>query len=335
MKATAMLLFSLLFSLQSLAKPIPRNEKLTISLLPFFSSAAVFIAKEKGYFHDENLDVDLQYAIAAQNVALSVAAEEANIGVTALSAGFYNLAGKGQLKILAGQYQEKKGWNGATFIACNSAYENGLTSPEQTPNHKMGISQTGSTYHRWYGSLANSLGKPLQDSQMIRLQSAPTMIAALVSCQVDSIIIMSHIADKLSNEKKAHIIGRVADYIPGQMGIVFSSTSATKNNPDKLKRFLRAYRRASEFYYQTLITQENTQERKDLLNLINQYLSPKVPDTILPKAVVYLAPDAEPDTASMKDNLNWYQKQGLVNQSVSIDKIVNLDLLHLAGSSKP
>ncbi|WP_160174056.1 ABC transporter substrate-binding protein [Endozoicomonas montiporae] len=321
-------LVPLLLSFKLLAAPVPNKDTIHLSLLPFFSSAAVFIAKEKGCFREENLDVEFIHAGAAQNVALSVASGEADIGVTALTAGFYNLAGKGELKIIAGQYQEKKGWPGSTFLACNTAYEKGLTSPEMTIHHSMGITQTGSTFHRWFGAMADRQGETLDNNLLIRLQTVPAMIAALNSCQVDSITMMSQVAYKLSSENKAHIIGRVSDYSPGQMGIVFASPRSIKNQPDKIQRFLNAYKKASQIYFDTLITGDNNNEKQALLSRINQYLTPKLPENLLPEAVVYLDRSARPDIPSMQENLNWYQQQGLVNKKYNLDEMLALELLN-------
>ena len=329
----------LLLSFKLLAAPLPDQDSLRVSLLPFFSSAAVFIANERGYFREENLNVDFIHAGAAQNVALSVASGEADIGVTALTAGFYNLAGKGELSIIAGQYQEKKGWPGATYLACNKAFDNGLTSAELTINHQMGITQTGSTFHRWYGAMAQREGKALDNNLLIRLQTVPAMIAALTSCQVGSIIMMSHVAYKLSNENKAHIIGRVSDYNPGQMGVVFASPKSLKAQIGKIQRFLKAYKKASQDYFDTLITGDNNNAKLALLKQINQYLTPKLPEELLPKAVVYLDRNAQPDIPSMQENLNWYQQQGLVNKGFNLTDMLTLDLLNnpdetLAGNGK-
>lgn len=319
---------SLLVSFQLQATPLPHRDSLHVSLLPFFSSAAVFIAKEKGYFSEQNLDVDFIHAGAAQNVALAVASGEADIGVTALTAGFYNLAGKGELKIIAGQYQEKKGWPGATYLACNSAFKKGLTSPEMTIEYQMGITQTGSTFHRWYGAMAQSQGKTLENNRLIRLQTVPAMISALVSCQVDSIIMMSHVAFKLSSENKARIIGRVSDYNPGQMGVVFTSPASLKKQPNTISRFLSAYKKASQDYFDILITGNDDHAKQTLLTRINQYLTPKLPEKLLPKAVVYLDRNAQPNIPSMQENLNWYQQQGLVKKSFNLTDMLALSLLN-------
>lgn len=197
-----------------------------------------------------------------------------------------------------------------------------------TLDHRMGITQTGSTFHRWYGAMAQSQGKTLENNRLIRLQSVPAMISALVSCQVDSIIMMSHVAFKLSSENKAHIIGRVSDYTPGQMGIVFTSPESLKKQPNTISRFLNAYKKASQDYFDILITGNDDHAKLTLLTQINQYLTPRLPEKLLPKAVVYLDRNAQPDIPSMQENLNWYQQQGLVKKSFNLTDMLSLNLLN-------
>ena len=311
-----------------------QTETIKVSLLPFFSSAPVFIAKEKGFFSDERLHVELVYTGAAQNVALSVASNQADIGVTALTAGFYNLAGRGELKIIAGQYQEKAGWTGSTFVACNKAYQEGLNSPDKTIHHRMGITQTGSTFHRWYGIVAQQQRLSLDNARLVRLHSVPAMIAAVSTCQVQSIILPPHVAAKLEKDNKAQRIGRVSDYHSGQMGIVFSSSESLKKRPDSIRKFLRAYQKASQIYFDVLIAGKDHQATQALFHQVNQHLSPKVPEDLLPDAVVYLDRMARPDIPSMEENLQWYQQQKLVKDTIQLEPMLRLDLLNSLTSDK-
>src|SRR5678810_1339556 len=76
-------------------------EKLTVGSLPFVSASPVFIAKERGYFAAEGLEVETKAFQAAQAVAVATASGDLDVGVGGLTAGFYNLAGKGALKILS------------------------------------------------------------------------------------------------------------------------------------------------------------------------------------------------------------------------------------------
>src|ERR1700736_5226179 len=71
--------------------------KAKVGVLRLSSSAPVFIAQDKGYFKDAGLDVELKFFDAAQPIAVAPASGDIYFGVTAMSAGLYNLAGKGVL----------------------------------------------------------------------------------------------------------------------------------------------------------------------------------------------------------------------------------------------
>src|SRR5579871_885400 len=76
--------------------------KATIGVLRLSSSAPVFIAEDKGYFRDAGLNIELKFFDAAQPIAVAVTAGDVDFGITAFTAGLYNLAGKGTLKVIGG-----------------------------------------------------------------------------------------------------------------------------------------------------------------------------------------------------------------------------------------
>ena len=71
--------------------------KARIGVLRLSSSAPVFIAQDKGYFREAGLDVELKFFDAAQPIAVATTSGDVDFGVTAFTAGLYNLAGKGTL----------------------------------------------------------------------------------------------------------------------------------------------------------------------------------------------------------------------------------------------
>src|ERR1700709_2378716 len=76
--------------------------KAKIGVLRLSSSAPVFIAQDKGYFRDAGLEIELKFFDAAQPIAVATTAGEVDFGITAFTAGLYNLAGKGTLKVIRG-----------------------------------------------------------------------------------------------------------------------------------------------------------------------------------------------------------------------------------------
>src|SRR5436190_23127970 len=74
--------------------------KAKIGVLRLSSSAPVFIAQDKGYFREAGLDIELKFFDAAQPIAVATTSGDVDFGVTALTAGFYNFAGKGKMKVI-------------------------------------------------------------------------------------------------------------------------------------------------------------------------------------------------------------------------------------------
>jgi NitT/TauT family transport system substrate-binding protein len=110
-------------------------EKLRVGVLRLASSGPVFIADERGYFAAEGLAVELRFFDAAQPVALATVAGDVDIGVTGLTAGFYNLAGKGALRIIGAQSREEPGYHLIAYLAANQAHAAGLESLKDLPGH--------------------------------------------------------------------------------------------------------------------------------------------------------------------------------------------------------
>ena len=103
--------------------------KAKIGVLRLSSSAPVFIAEDKGYFRDAGLDVELKFFDAAQPIAVATTSGDVDFGVTAFTAGLFNLAGKGTLKVIGGMSREKAGYPLIGYFASNNAYAAGLKTP--------------------------------------------------------------------------------------------------------------------------------------------------------------------------------------------------------------
>ncbi len=96
--------------------------KAKVGVLRLSSSAPVFIAQDKGYFRDAGLDIDLKFFDAAQPIAVATTSGDVDFGITAFTAGLYNLAGKGTLKVIGGMSREKAGYPLIGYFASNNAY---------------------------------------------------------------------------------------------------------------------------------------------------------------------------------------------------------------------
>src|SRR5438128_11584417 len=137
--------------------------KAKVGVLRLSSSAPVFIAQDKGYFKEAGLDIELKFFDAAQPIAVATTSGDVDFGVTAFTAGLYNLAGKGTLKVIGGMSREKAGYPLIGYFASNNAYAAGLKTPKDLAGKRVAVTQVGSSFHYSLGLLADKYGFKLAD----------------------------------------------------------------------------------------------------------------------------------------------------------------------------
>ncbi len=329
--SATLLTLGLSLGLWATALPVQAAEKITISALTFVSSSPLFIAQDRGYYADEGLEVEFKFFRAAQPVAVSIASGDADFGVTAFTGGFYNLAGKGALKVIGAQSREEPGYNFSAYIASNQAYDAGFDSPEKFPGKSLGMTQKGSSFHLMIGMLAEKLGIDLDEIQLKSLEKVPNMIGAIKSGQVDSIILPAHIATKLERDGSARIIGWVQQYTPYQLGGLFTSTRNVEERRDVVERFVRAYQRAAADYAEAFMQTDAAGNRvfgekaEALIPIIEKYTKAK-PASIKAGAP-FIDPQGRLKVQSIHDQVAWMQAQGLVAKDVDPAGFVDLSFI--------
>ena len=316
-----------------LAKDARSEEKVTVAALTFVSSSPLFIAYEKGYFAEAGLDVEFRFFRAAQPVAVAIASGDADFGVTAFTAGFFNLAGKGALKVVGAQLHERDGYDGSAILVSNQAHAAGFTSVDKFPGHSFAMTQVGSSFHYMIGRIAEAQGFALKDVSLKPLQAVPNMIGALKSGQVDAMIIVPHIAKPLAKGGAAKIIGWVRDYAPYQVGGLFTSTRNVEARPELVRAFAGAYQKGAADYHRAFLqrkadgTPADPAHTEAMVALIHGYVYKDQPaEKAHPRirnGAMYIDAEARLDVADVREQVRWYQAKGLVDAGVEAESIID------------
>jgi len=302
--------------------------KAKIGVLRLSSSAPVFIAQDKGYFRDAGLDVELKFFDAAQPIAVATASGDVDFGITAVTAGLYNLAGKGTLKVIGGMSREKAGYPLIGYFASNNAYASGLKTPKDLAGKRVAVTQVGSSFHYSLGLLADKYGFKLSDVKVVPLQSLSNAAAALKGETVDAALLPVSTARTLMDSNGAKLLGWVGDETPWQLGAIFASPKALTNAP-LVTRLLTALTRADHEYHDVILTAIKdgvapiNDKTKPLLEIIAKY-------TNLPVAQVvgncaYIDPDGKLDVKNLDNQIKWLQGQGFVDKGFDANAIIAKD----------
>ena len=291
-----------------------------LGLLHTLSPAPFYMAQESGYFRDEGIDLTFRFFDAAQPIAAAAVSGDIDVGVTALTGGFFNLAEKGTLKVIGGGLHEQKGYEGSAILVSNQAFDAGLTSIDKLGGHSFAITQYGSSFHYMVGRIAEAKGFDIKSVTLRPVQQVSNMIAALGSGQVDATIAIASQAKPLAASGQAHILGWAGDVVPYQITAVFTTTGLIDTKPDLLKRFAKAYQRGVTDYRAAFLRLDaagkpvNDAKTDAASPLITKYVftgDPAAREKIL-AGVGYYDEGAALDVADIVDQVRWFKAQGLV-----------------------
>lgn len=302
--------------------------KAKIGVLRLSSSAPVFIAQDKGYFRDAGLDIELKFFDAAQPVAVATTSGDIDFGITAFTAGLYNLAGKGTLKVIGGMSREKAGYPLIGYFASNNAYAAGLRTPVDLAGKRVAVTQIGSSFHYSLGLLADKYGFKLSDVNIVPMQSLSNAAAALKGGTVDAALLPVSTARKLMDDGGAKLLGWVGDETPWQLGAVFAAPN-TLTNKALVTKLLAALDRADREYYDVILADvidgkaPINDKTKPLLEIIAKYTN--LPVEQVDGNCAYIDPDGKLDVKNVDNQIKWLQAQGFVDKGFDADAVVAKD----------
>lgn len=316
------------------APAISANTKIKVGALRFTSHSGSFVAKERGYFSDAGLDVELEFFQAAQPMAVAIASGDIDFGVTAISGGLISLAQKGAIRVIGGGLIEEKGIDGQKILVSDAAYQAGVTDPSKLDGRSFGVTQTGSSFHYMGDKIAMAEGVSVSFKP---LQKVGAVIGALKSGQIDAWSIVPHIAKPLAGSGAVHIIGDVQDYLPGyQTTTVFTSAKNAADQRDKTEAFLTGYSRGVGDYNAAMIDRAGGDAGVDeMVKLIHQYVYNDRPYEKAKPSIVNgtmrINEGAKLNMASVRDQLEWFKAGGYVDSAITIDDLVDPSYVEVMG----
>jgi NitT/TauT family transport system substrate-binding protein len=304
-------------------------DKITVGALRFTSHAPSFVAFERNYFKDQGLEVEFKFFQAAQPMAVAIASGDVDFGVTAISGGLINLAQKGAIKVIGGALHEEKGIDGQMILVSKKAFDAGVKTPADLKGRSYGITQAGSSFHYMAHKIAQKEGFAGSDIKVKPLQKVGAIIGALKSEQIDAWSIVPHIAKGLAKAPTVELIGKIADYIPDyQVTTVFTSAKNAAEKKELVTKFLAAFSKGADDFNAALVDKTaGDAAAEDMVKLIHKYVYTSRPyEKAAPSirnGAMRINQNAKLNVTNVKDQLSWFQSEGLVSKDITIDMLVD------------
>jgi NitT/TauT family transport system substrate-binding protein len=302
-----------------------RAEELPLAIVRTAAAGPVFIALDKGYFAAEGFDAALVPFVAPEPVSVAVVTGNAAFGVAALTAGFYSLAARGELRLIGGESRDRATYRNICILASHSAVEAGLWATRQLGGHSLAMTQLGAPGHYAIARLAEKDGFDLSTIRIVALQSYPNIVSALAGGEVDAGMLPAAPCVEAAEKGEARLLGWTGDAIEWQVGGIFTTAFNADDRPDLVKRFLKAYRRGARDYYAAFSGPDGA--RADgpgtdaALAIIAKYTG-EAPQH-LRQGIAYVDPEARIDRADVLRQIAWYRAQHLLKGDIDGAAIVD------------
>jgi NitT/TauT family transport system substrate-binding protein len=300
-------------------------ETVRIGLQKIAPLGPIFIAVDKGYFAAEGLTPQLVYFDASQPIAVAVMSGDIDFGSTGLTAGFYNLAGKGAMRIIASETQEMPSFRGGVIVASDRAYDAGLKSIADLKGRSVAITQIGSAIHYSLGLVLTKHDVPLASVRILPLQSNLNSVSAVVGGQVNAALTPLTYALPALGQGEIKTLAYVGDEVSWQLGAVFTSGKTADQRQDFVKRFLGAYRKGTRAYHDAFVGPDGRRRdgptAPEMLAITTKYVG-GTRDNVR-NSISYVDAEGRLDEKDIAHQIEWYKSQRMVNPGVDAAAVID------------
>ena len=279
--------------------------------------APIYVAKEKGYFAEQGLDVSLESQPNGSDMVALTATGDFDIGFGGVGPAFWNAMDLGlPLKVIAPGHAEGNPVATPLMISKAACESGAITSVADLKGKKVSVNGRGATEY-WLNQALGTAGLTLADIELQTLQF-PDAVAALQAGALDAAMVGEPVAT--SAEQQGIAVRLLTDFPVQniQPTAVYANQSFLDENPDAAAGFVTAYLKAARE-----VTASGFKDAT-IVAIIEQYTG--VPATLISQAVspVY-AVDGNIDLAGLQKLQAFFRAQGQLEYETDIDPATFVD----------
>jgi NitT/TauT family transport system substrate-binding protein len=289
---------------------------------PVLSSAGIYLAKERGYFKEQGLEVEISdFGNSGAPMTMLLSKGELDVGAGNITAGLFNAIASGeQFKIVADKGSIDKNKDYLSLIVRNDLIKSGrYKTLKDLKGFKMGLtSLDGVSQEILTEKFLLSAGLKLEDVTFVKLSYAD-MNLALKSRTIDATIQIEPFLTKAQVEDIAtKVAGGSSVYSKQQSGVLLYSPKFIKESPEEAKKFMVAYAKAVNDYNNAFVKNEGRQEVINDLKKSFKY-DDKTWDAM---AIVGLNDFGQLNTKELVDDIKWYEAK-YVKKKLNASEIID------------
>jgi NitT/TauT family transport system substrate-binding protein len=304
--------------------PVTAEEVVRIGDLPQLSTAALYVAMDKGYFTEAGLRLDPQSFASAGKMTPALATGELDVATGAPSAGLFNAIASGvNVRIVADKGQVRPGYSGTLLTVRKDLVDSGqVKSLKDLKGRTISTGAKAITTEYFLAKMFEDAGVPY-DAVKITYLSYPDGVKALAGKAIDGFWGPEPWGARAEEQKvgvRFALPEQVKSIATFQVGVIIFGGKFIAERPQVARAFLAAYVKGAKYY--------NDKGPKDdeIVAILAKHT--KVPaETIKASHPFWIAPDGRPRGEDFLALQDFMLTQGWIKSKLPLDRIMDLSLL--------
>ena len=295
-----------------------------VGISPVMSSAAMFIAKERGYFEEQGINVIINpFKASGAKMVPFLATGQLFVGGGNVNAGMYNaIANDIPIKIVSDKGTVSPGHGYLALVVRKDHVDSGrYKSFKDLKGMKMAVTAKGVSQQIVTEMYLKKVGLSLDDIELKFLAYSDINIA-LANKSIDaSVQIEPLVAAAVDKNIAVRVAGDDEIYPNQQSAAIYYSPVFMEKHPEQAKGFMVAYVKGMRDYNTAF---GRNKGKEDIIKILTKHT--RIKDAAIYQKVVPvgLSPDGMVNVLSLKKDAQWYKEKGYVKALPDIDNIVDL-----------
>lgn len=316
------------------AAPAPAEPlEVPVGISPVMSSAALFIAEERGYFREEGLAVVINpFKASGAKMVPFLATGQLFVGGGNINAGMYNaIAQDIPIRIVSDKGTVSPGHGYLALIVRKDHVDSGRYKGfADLKGMTLAVTAKGVSQEIATERYLQKVGLSLDDVKLVTLAYADMNIA-LANGGIDATVqIEPFVASAVANDIAVRVAGDDTVYPNQQSAAIFYSPVFMEKHPKAAQGFMNAYVRGLRDYNDAF---EKGVGRDAVIAILTKYTRIRDPEVYRAVVPVGLSPDGLVNVQSLKDDARWYHQRGYLKALPDIDTIVDLSYARQAAQT--
>ncbi|CDQ20552.1 ABC transporter substrate-binding protein [Halobacillus karajensis] len=288
------------------------------------SGAGFYIAKEKGYFEDYNIDIKFTTFANSDDMLPALAAGEVDIAGGVSTASFFNAIAQGiDVKIIADKGHYFDGNSYFSFVIREDLQDE-VKEYSDLKGKRIAVSSRNAVDDYIFQRMIEHAGLTEDDVEFVLMSDFGNMLAAMGNKSIDAALQIEPLITQGESQNLHVRFGDATDFAPeAQIAMVLGSPDFIEKETDVSLRFMAAYLKGIRDYNDAFLYDEGLDE---VIDIMTKHTALKDPEIWKKVGVTGLDPNGEMFVDDIKKQFDMYDANGAISGDIDFDKAVDTSL---------